>query len=334
METLLRSPKTLPAAQWHEAGGKARTLARLAQAGYPVPDGFVILPAAFADDDLRPYLWPQVQAQLERLRRGNHHIALVIRSSALQEDSAQASFAGAFETVLEVRTDQAIREAIHTVRASRHNARVQAYRQAHHLEAVNDLAVVVQRMIRAEISGVLFTADPVTGSHARLSGNFVHGAGEPLVSGEATPETFVLQRPKGNYEGPLELKPFASQLYRLACRLERALGCPQDIEWAIAAGKVYLLQSRPITTLQGYNPATGEWNDSLTGDYLWTSTNFAEALPSIMTPSTWSLMQIFHFETFPAALPGQWPWAGNICGRTYVNVTLMKTEKQYLRDVY
>jgi len=91
----------------------------------------------------------------------------------------------------------------------------------------------------------------------------------------------------------------------------------------ISAGKVYLLQSRPITTLQGHNPATGEWNDSLTGDYLWTSTNFAEALPSIMTPSTWSLMQIFHFETFPAALPGQWPWAGNICGRTYVNVTLI-----------
>jgi len=323
MDMLIQSLKTLPAAQWREAGGKARALARLAQAGYPVPDGFVILPAAFADDDLRPEAWLQVQAQLERLRHGTHDMAFAVRSSALQEDSAQASFAGAFETVLDVRTDQAIREAIHTVRTSRHHPRVQAYRQAHHLEAESDLAVVVQRMIRAELSGVLFTADPLTGSRTRLVGNVVQGAAEPLVSGETTPETFVLQRPQGTYEGPAALKPFAAHLYRLACRLERALGCPQDIEWAIVAGKVYLLQSRPITTLQAYNPATGEWNDSLTGDYLWTSTNFAEALPSIMTPSTWSFMQIFHIETLPAALPGQWPWAGNICGRTYVNVTLV-----------
>lgn len=107
------------------------------------------------------------------------------------------------------------------------------------------------------------------------------------------------------------------------CRLEKALGCPQDIEWAVTGGNVYLLQPRPITTLQGDNLATGEWKDSLTGDYLWTRTNFAEALPSVMTPSTWSLMQILHFETLPAAVPGHWPWAGNICGRTYVNVTLI-----------
>ena len=323
METLIRSLKQLPTEQWHEAGGKAGTLARLAQAGYPVPDGFVILSAAFADDELLPGAWQQVQAHLEHMRASHPDITFAVRSSALHEDSAQASFAGAFETVLDVRTDQAVRDAIHTVRTSRHNARVQAYSQTHHMEAANDLAVVVQRMIRAEVSGVLFTADPVTGSRTRIIGNSVHGTGEQLVSGEANPDTLVLQRPKGDYAGPPEFKPLASRLYRLACRLEKELECPQDIEWAIAGGQVYLLQSRPITTLQAYNPATGEWNDSLTGDYLWTSTNFAEALPSVMTPSTWSLMQIFHFETFPAAVPGKWPWAGNICGRTYVNVTLI-----------
>ncbi len=252
METLIQSLKKLSAEQRHLAGGKAGTLARLSQAGYPVPGGFVILPTAFAADELLPEAWKHVQSQVERMRSGHQDLTFAVRSSALHEDTVQASFAGAFKTVLDVRTDQAIREAIHTVRTSRYSARVQAYSQARSMDAANDIAVVVQRLIRAEISGVLFTADPVTGSRTRITGNFVHGAGEQLVSGEANPNTFVLKRPKGEYAGPLELKPFASKLYQLACRLEKDLGCPQDIEWAIAGGKVYLLQSRPITTLKGF----------------------------------------------------------------------------------
>jgi phosphohistidine swiveling domain-containing protein len=219
-----------------------------------------------------------------------------------------------------VHTDEMVREAIHTVRRSRHSARVQAYSEAQGIDIAHDMAVVVQRLVRADISGVLFTADPVTGSHMSMMGNFIFGFGEELVSGEAEPYTFRLKRPKGQYDGPSALKRFARKLYKLATRLEEDLGCPQDIEWAIADGKLFLLQSRPITTLQGYNPATGEQNDSLTGDYLWSNTNLSEAVPDVMTPLTWSMWQIFYGET--AFYSGNVPVAGNICGRPYGNVSL------------
>jgi phosphohistidine swiveling domain-containing protein len=90
----------------------------------------------------------------------------------------------------------------------------------------------------------------------------------------------------------------------------------------IADRKIHLLQSRPITTLVGINPTTGEWNDSLTGDYLWTSANLTEAVPDVMTPSTWSMTRILHFETTTAVMPKSLPISGNICGRPYMNVSL------------
>ena len=117
MTDMLRTFDKLTASEQHSAGGKGGTLARLAQAGYPVPEGFVVLPAAFDGDDLTVAGWQQVKAQLASLRRGeNGQPAFAVRSSALSEDSAQASFAGEFETVLDVRTDELVREAIHTVR--------------------------------------------------------------------------------------------------------------------------------------------------------------------------------------------------------------------------
>jgi phosphohistidine swiveling domain-containing protein len=316
----IRSFNELTTEQRSFAGGKGATLARLYQAGYPVPDGFVILPMAFAGDRLTSEAWAQVQARLARLRKANHRIAFAVRSSALSEDSAQASFAGEFETVLDVHTDEMIQAAIHTVRRSRLSERVRAYSQAQGIDATHDMAVVVQRLVRADISGVLFTADPVTGSHTNMLGNFVYGFGEELVSGEAEPYTFTLKRPKGQYGGPPGLKRFARRLYKLAIRLEKDLGCPQDIEWAVARGKLFLLQSRPITTLIGHNPATGEWNDSLTGDYMWSNANLSEAVPEVMTPFTWSIWQIFFVET--AFTSGEHPLVANICGRLYGNVSL------------
>ncbi|MDH5453922.1 MAG: hypothetical protein OEX14_11270, partial [Paracoccaceae bacterium] len=322
MTDMIRKFDELTAEQLSLAGGKGRTLAQLYRAGYPVPDGFIILPTAFAGDRLTPEAWAQVQAYLDRMRKAERGIAFAVRSSALSEDSAQASFAGEFETVLDVHSDEMIQAAIQAVRLSRRSERVRAYSQAKGIDTAHDMAVVVQRLVRADVSGVLFTADPVTGSHAEMMGNFVYGFGEELVSGEAEPYTFVLKRPKGQYDGPPVLKHFARSLYKLATRLEKDLGCPQDIEWAVDGGKLFLLQSRPITTLQGHNPATGEWNDSLTGDYLWANTNLMEAVPDVMTPSTWSLVKILHFDTATAVLPRTLPLTGNICGRPYVNVSI------------
>jgi pyruvate,water dikinase len=255
----------------------------------------------------------------------------------MSEDSPRASFAGEFETILDVRTDDMVQKAIHVVRQSRHSERVRAYSQARGLETAHrdgthrdeshEMAVVVQRLVPATISGVLFTADPVTGSRVEMVGNYLYGLGEELVAGEIEPYTFKLRRPKGQYEGPHELRHFAQGLFRMARRLERDLGCPQDIEWAIAGGRLFLLQSRPITTLLGYDPVTGQFNDSLTGDYVWSCVNLGEAVSVVMTPFTWSIMRSGFGEL--DILPGH-PSAGNIAGRLYQNSTVMISVLQAL----
>ncbi|MCP4543420.1 MAG: hypothetical protein GY832_40425 [Chloroflexi bacterium] len=144
-------------------------MARLYQAGYPVPDGFVILSTAFANDELTPgctisaKAWTQIQTHLNHLREINNQVAFAVRSSAMNEDSVQASFAGEFETVLNVRTDEDIRKAIQTVHHSRQNERVQAYSEAKGLSTEHEIAVVIQQLVHAESSGVLFPANPITG---------------------------------------------------------------------------------------------------------------------------------------------------------------------------
>jgi len=112
------------------AGGKGGTLAHLYQEGYPVPDGFVILPSAFTGDELSSDGWQQVQSELARSGNGSDTMSFAVRSSALSEDSAQASFAGEFETVLDVHSDEMVREAICTVRRSRLSERVKVYSKA------------------------------------------------------------------------------------------------------------------------------------------------------------------------------------------------------------
>jgi phosphohistidine swiveling domain-containing protein len=298
------------------AGGKGGTLGRLFQAGYPVPDGFVVLPAAFVGDELSAAAWDQIKSQLARLRAGADRTAFAVRSSALSEDSAAASFAGEFETVLDVHTDEMVREAIHTVRRSRHSERVLAYSEAKGMETAHEIAVVVQRLVQADISGILFTADPVTGSHSAMSGNYIHGLGDALVSGEAEPHTFILSRPKGTYEGSAGLKPYARKLFKLASRLEKELDAPQDIEWCVAGRQLYLLQSRPITTLREFDPVTQDWNSTHVGDYLWCDTG--GVYPSVLTPASWSVLRIIFGHKL-----GGLSFMGNIGGRMYLNFSLM-----------
>lgn len=322
--------KRLPAEAQGIAGGKARSLARLAQDGYPVPEGFVIAPQTFDGDDLRPEAWQQIKECAAALRGEKGEGALAVRSSAQAEDSAVASFAGEFETVLDVSGNEALREAIHTVYGSRRSARVAAYTEAQGLATEQEMSVLVQRMVPAELAGVLFTAEPLSGDRGRMVGNFVQGLGEKLVSGEASGQSFRLDRPRGDYQGPDVLKRYARRLFKLGERLEKDLGEPQDVEWAIAGGRLWLLQSRPISTMQAYNPRTSIWNDSLRGDYLWSNSNFGEALPDVMTPLTWSLLQIYAEETYGNPLPGDHRLMGNIGGRFYINLSLIASMLQTL----
>jgi len=312
----------LKAEHFPKAGGKGGTLARMTQLGYPIPPGFVILPSAFSDNELKPEAWEQTQRQLAHMRQSHADLAFAVRSSSLSEDSGQASFAGEFETVLDIRTDAEIHAAIKTVRQSRYSQRVQRYSQIQGLSKNHEMAIIVQKLIPAVYSGVLFTVDPVNGNLAQMRSDFVPGLGDKLVSGEVNPQTFNFTRPQGQYSGPPELAHSAKKLYKLAVRLEKALGCPQDIEWAVANGKIYLLQSRPITTLRGHNPVSGEHNDSQTGKFLWANTNLAEAYPEVLTPLSDSLHRLWGEDYLPMRQVGGHLLSGTIGGRAYVNLSL------------
>ncbi len=153
-----------------------------------------------------------MRVHLHAITKDNVRAQFAVRSSALSEDSARTSFAGEFETVLNVESDKEIQEAIYTVFRSREAERVKAYSAIQGMDQLHQIAVVVQLMVPSEISGVLFTADPFTGSFASMIGNYVHGLGERLVSGEVDAHTFKLMRPKGKYDGPEEFKKHAPVL--------------------------------------------------------------------------------------------------------------------------
>ncbi|MHA2295037.1 MAG: PEP/pyruvate-binding domain-containing protein [Candidatus Hodarchaeales archaeon] len=298
------------------AGGKGGTLGYLYQAGYPIPDGFVIMPSAFEGDDLLTEAWSQIKKHLARFRK-NKIIAFAVRSSALAEDSAQASFGGQFETVLNVSSDEEIHEAILTVRKSRLSKRVQTYSHAKGLDFEHEIAVVIQQLVRSDISGVLFTKDPVTGRDTMI-GNYVHGLGDKLVSGDVDAKEFSFEKSKGHYNGPNEFKKFAKRLFKLSKTIEKKLGLPQDIEWAVAGGKVYILQSRPITTLIDGDPITFDYNSTRIGDYLWVSNG--GPYPEPMTPSSWSVNDIVLKERNIAIVGEGMKYAmGNVAGVLYLN---------------
>ena len=323
MVDYVRSFKELRSEKWADAGGKGGTLGRLFQSGFPVPDGFVILPQSFQDETILPEAWNEALSALEKIRGANGDVSFAVRSSALSEDSAQASFAGEFETLLDVKTDQDILNAVHTVQRSRLSDRVKAYSQAKGINGQQEVAVVVQKLVHSEISGVLFTADPVKGSRENMLGNFVHGMGDMLVSGEADALEFKLTRPSGNYNGPGELKPYAKKLYKMGKKLERELGCPQDIEWAVAGGRLYLLQSRPITTMQGFDPLSYDWNVSYTGNCAWVDNG--GIYPEVMTPSTWHMW----FSLMGYQVGGVYA-IGNLCGRMYMNASYVYRTMQFI----
>lgn len=300
------------------AGGKGLGLARLAQSGFRVPEGVVVVADAFTGDDLPGPARADLEAAVRRLGTG----PFAVRSSAPGEDAATTSFAGAFETRLDVPAAD-VPAAVLAVHRSAGSARVRAYAAAHGVAAPGELAVVVQRMVAADQAGVLFTADPITGDLDRMVGNVISGAGEALVSGSADASSFTLHRPDGGFDGPAGLGPLARQLHDVAHAVETvAGGLPQDIEWAIAKGRLWLLQARPVTTMTGWNPVTAERNDSLTGTCLWSATNLTEANPEPQTPLTVSFVGYLQDHGGPSMKLRGREMAGSIAGRPYANLTV------------
>jgi len=288
-QQFVRTFAELAPEQQHVAGGKGGALARLFQHGFPVPDGFVILPAAFADDALTPDAWEQVETLLDHHRRQGEAVSFAVRSSAMSEDSAAASFAGEFETVLNVRTDGQIRTAIQRVYRSRQNERVRAYSAARGMSTTHDIAVVIQRLVPAERSGILFTANPISGERDQAVISASWGLGEAIVGGLVTPDTLIVAKDTGvvlsretadkqvktvlTEDGTQELPTSATerrapvlnadeaaQLVRMGVEIETLYGMPMDIEWALANAAFAILQARPITALpEPEPPAPAEW---------------------------------------------------------------------------
>lgn len=219
-----------------QVGGKASNLAKLVQAGLPVPDGFAVGLAAFGADGT---LIEPAKQQLQQLL--DHSKTYAVRSSALAEDAEGASWAGQFETFL----DTPFEDVIAKVEECHNSAkkRAEAYAEDKGNSAF-DIAVVVQEMLKPEYAGVLFTKDPLTGKDELVT-EYVEGLGEELVSGRTDPKRVVIDTQQS-----LASDFDHEQLVELANKTEQLFGVPQDIEWVWADGKMWLVQARPITATQ------------------------------------------------------------------------------------
>ncbi|MGA4989750.1 PEP/pyruvate-binding domain-containing protein [Nonomuraea bangladeshensis] len=258
------------------AGGKGANLGELVRNGFPVPSGFVVTTRAYdlagRDGELPAELRREIAAAYEALGAG----PVAVRSSATAEDLPGAAFAGQQDTYLNVVGEQALLDAVRRCWGSLHTERAVAYRARLGIDDAGvSIAVVVQRMVEADTAGVLFTADPVTGDRERIVVNAGAGLGEAVVSGLVTPDHYEVDRrgriayrpgrgevvvrsaPGGGVvhetrpEGRTARLPDAvvAELAGLARRVAAHYGRPQDIEWAYAAGRLHLLQARPMTAL-------------------------------------------------------------------------------------
>ncbi|MEU0692388.1 PEP/pyruvate-binding domain-containing protein [Streptomyces niveus] len=231
-------------------GGKAAGLAALIRLGVRVPDGFCVTTDAHSRGEVPR---TEVLAAYERLGAG----PVAVRSSATAEDLPDASFAGQQDTFLAVEGAEDVLAAIRACWDSLHSERATAYRKAAGIghDAVR-MAVVVQRMVDPEVAGVLFTANPLTGSRSECVVDAAPGLGTAVVDGAAPADHYVLDGTAPEERGCLA-PARSNELREVGERLRSRLGAPQDVEWAYDKdGTLWLLQSRPITTLFPAPPAS------------------------------------------------------------------------------
>ena len=281
----MTEPRCIPleAISDEAVGGKAEGLARLLELGFDVPSGFVVVGAHCGrlPDDL--------DAHYNRIGAGK----VAVRSSAVGEDSRDVSFAGQYETVLNVEGTEPLRTAIEDCIRSLENAHAIAYRDEQMGQGEAQMNIVVQQMVDARAAGVLFTAHPVNARRDRIVVDAVTGLGEALVSGRATPDHWLVARDGSVLDCDLQGdEPILSDaeltlLVDGAVRAEERYGAPLDMEWAIdQAGELRWLQARPITQL----PADpNELDTTPRPDDVYTWCNIGEMMPGAVTPLTFSV---------------------------------------------
>ncbi|MHC4314183.1 MAG: PEP/pyruvate-binding domain-containing protein [Planctomycetota bacterium] len=368
-------------------GAKAFSLARMDRTGLPVPPGFCITAAAYRKHLEINNLVGHIESKLQQIRNASpaatkkalsnlrqaiidapladtlcqqiedhyrtlaaNHLA--VRSSATAEDLPGHSFAGQYDTYLGIDNFQKCIEAVKKCWASLWTDRAYNYRQNNGFEhtAVN-MAVIIQSLIAADVSGVLFTADPRYGPCGNIVIEASFGLGQALVSGKVTPDRFVVHRKKLwplfhtisekkiecvlDGDGTVKEQEVANdrsiapsldkkqikRLAKLARKIEAGFGCPQDIEWAVYKSKIFLLQSRPIT---GFPPKRS-WEDR----QFWSNNPAKEVMPDVVTPSMFSmLLETIGEEVFNPVFRvlccdrGEHPLYDLIAGRIYFNVNI------------
>jgi pyruvate,water dikinase len=299
-------------------GGKGGSLGEMTRAGIPVPPGFVVRTAAFErflgalekEEQIRPKVEALESDQLDQITALSKHLRarlesvplpddinseliaahtelcgvtpnspVAVRSSATTEDAEDASFAGLQDTYLWVKDAESTLKYVRSCWASLYSVPSIAYRRKHGLpEGGVAMAVVIQRMVNARTAGVMFTRSPLTGDRSVITIEGAWGLGSAVVSGEVTPDRFVIAKITGEISvreisdkhiqhlpapngGVIEVEtpenirraPCLSDaeivaLRDIARRVERHYGRPQDIEWAVdQSGEILLLQSRPET---------------------------------------------------------------------------------------
>lgn len=221
-------------------GGKAAALAKLLKNGCNVPPGIVIP----ADSELN-------EQEIVRAFDALYSPLVAVRSSATNEDGQTASWAGQFDTFLNVGRGE-LMDKVQACKASGNSERASAYGKP------GKVAVIVQVMVASKTSGIAFSAHPVTHDKNELVIEAVEGLGEQLVSGEVTPDTYTVNKATGAVSSKSVMPPGSQaklsdaqiqEVSQLVVKLESEFGYPVDVEWTYDEHELYVLQCRPITTL-------------------------------------------------------------------------------------
>ncbi|MGD8606265.1 MAG: PEP/pyruvate-binding domain-containing protein [Myxococcales bacterium] len=373
-------------------GGKARNLAALARAGFPVPVAYA-MPGWVADSFLSSVLDiadrprgllrdPYVSdARLERIAQRVREATLpqdvvasvrdallamtdegasgfAVRSSGTHEDQEGASSAGMHSTLLNLVREEDVFEAIKACWASLFRPRVLSYLRTLGDDVPVSVGVLIQAMVPAEISGVLFTANPLTGDAGEVVINAAYGLGSSVVDGRVTPDTFRVDKATGQLRDRIlgekalrvllddsggvretfveprdRQRPSLSEqqllnLTDLAKRVENHFGDARDVEWAIARNEIYVLQARSVVVPHIRNRGAERERPWDRRKIVWSNANVGEALPGVATPFTWSVLSQFSelgfrraFGALGCTVPKDAELVGDFRGRIYLNLT-------------
>src|SRR3989338_733601 len=218
-------------------GGKATNLGFLMQNGFNVPEGFCI---STKINKLTKDIQEKIIQKYKELDS-----PVSVRSSATAEDAKNASFAGQFETFLNIDSESALLNSINKCWKSSKSQRVVSYARKKGIKNIK-MAVIVQKMVNPDFAGVIFTIDPIHNKDILIES--VKGLGEKLVSGKVTPSSYIIDRKHckiNNSSGNLKMnKLLIEKLAIISLRIEKSYNFPQDIEFATKGDKIFILQSR------------------------------------------------------------------------------------------